>query len=200
LGGNIKLKKIAVTGGIASGKTTVCHLFEQFGACVVSADAIVHQLLVPSTPLSQEIIALLGDEIVVGKELSREKIAEKVFSSPHLLEKLEKLIHPEVQKVIETKYEAASRTNAPLFIAEVPLLYEAGQEHFYDAVIVVVSEEKVCRKRFKHDENEFLRRNQRLMPIEAKTKKANIVIENNGTLESLRQIIQFTYNSLKENI
>jgi len=200
LGGNIKLRKIAVTGGIASGKSTVCHLFEQLGAFTVSADAIVHQLLVPSTPLGKEIIALLGNEIVVGKALSRELIAQKVFSSPHLLEKLEKLIHPEVQKVIEAKYKTASQIDVPLFIAEVPLLFEAGLENFYDAVIVVISDEKACKERFKKDENEFLRRSQRLMPIEEKIKKADWIIENNGTLDHLRQIIQFTFNSLKENI
>ena len=198
--GSIKLKKIAVTGGIASGKSTVCHLFEQLGAFVVSADAIVHQLLVPTTPLGKVIIALLGDDIVVGKSFSRERIAEKVFSSPRLLEKIEKLIHPEVQKIIEAKYAIASQQNVPLFVAEIPLLFEARMENFYDTVIVVVGDEETCRKRFRFDEKEFTRRKNNLMPIEEKIKKADLVIQNNGTLDELRQTIQLTYNALKENI
>jgi dephospho-CoA kinase len=200
LGGNIKLKKIAVTGGIASGKSTVCRLFEQLGAFVVSADAIVHKLLVPSTSLGKKIIAVFGDEILVDGELSRKKIAEKVFSSPPLLEIVEKLIHPEVQKVIESEYETACRTKASLFVAEVPLLYEAGLDSFYDQVIVIVSDEKTSKRRYRDDEQEFLRRSQRLMPSAEKIERADLIIENNGSLEDLRQTIQLTYNALKENI
>jgi dephospho-CoA kinase len=202
LGRNINLKlpkKIAVTGGIASGKSTICHLFEELGAFVVSADKIVHQLLVPTTQLGKDVIALLGPDIVVDETLSRERIAQEVFRAPHLLRELEKRIHPEVQKVIEAQYKAASQTNTSLFVAEVPLLYEARLEPFYDKVIVVTCDEKSCRKRFGDDE-EYLRRSQRLMPIEEKIKKADLVIENNGTLENLRKTIQFTYNDLKENI
>jgi len=193
-------RKIAVTGGIASGKSTVCHLFEELGAYVVSADEIVHQLLVPTTQLGKDAIALLGADIVVDKTLSRGRIAQKVFRFPHLLQRFEELIHPEVQRVIETKFRIASQTDIPLFFAEVPLLYEAGLEVFYDKVIVITCEEKECKKRFRYDEEEYLRRSGRLMPIEMKILKADLVIDNNGCLEHLRQTIQITYNSLKENI
>lgn len=200
MGRSIKLKKIAVTGGIASGKSTVCHLFEKLGALVVSADAIVHQLLVPTTQLGKEVIAILGDDIVVNGTLSREKIAQKVFSSPHLLKELEKLIHPEVHRVIEAKYKAASPTTHSLFIAEVPLLYEAHLEDFYDEVFVVVCDEKKCKERSKYSEKEYLQRSQRLMPIQEKIKKCDRVIDNNGTLEELHLTIQHIFNDLKETI
>jgi dephospho-CoA kinase len=193
-------KKIAVTGGIASGKSTVCRLFEELGAYYVSADEIVHQLLLPTTTLGKEIIALLGGDIVVDGALSRKRIAQKVFSDSHLLDELEKRIHPEVQRVIEAKYKAASHDHVPLFVAEVPLLFEAGLESNFDAVIVVVSDEKECRKRFQHDENEYRRRSQRLMPIQEKIKKAHYVIENSGSLDHLRQTIQPLFFALKETI
>jgi dephospho-CoA kinase len=200
LGRSIKLKKIAVTGGIASGKSTVCQFFEQLGAFVVSADAIVHQLLVPTTQLGKEIIALLGADIVVDEKLSREKIAQKVFRNPPLLKKFEESIHPNVQKVIEAKYTAASQTHAPLFVAEIPLLFEANQAKFYDWVIVVACDEKKSRERCRFDADEYERRNQRLMPIEEKIKQADSVVENNGNLDDLYQTIQHIYNSLKENL
>lgn len=193
-------KKIAVTGGIASGKSTVCHLFQELGAHIISADEIVHRLLVPTTQLGKEIIALLGDDIVVDGCLSRQKISQKVFRSPALLRELEKRIHPEVQRAIEAEYKVASQLNAPLFVAEVPLLFEAGLESFYDKVIVVVCDEERSRKRFRYNEDEYLRRSQRLMSIEEKIKKADLTISNDGTIENLRQTIQHTYNSLKENI
>lgn len=193
-------KKIAITGGIAAGKTTVCQLFEELGAYVVSADLIVHQLLVPSTQLGQKIIALLGEDIVDGNKLSPESIAQKVFGAPLLLRELEKYIHPEVQKVIIAKHWAASEKNIPFFVAEVPLLYEANLESFYDSVIVVTADKRLCQMRFPKGEKDYLHRNNRLMPIEEKIKKANYVIANNGTLDELREKIQFIYIELKEKI
>jgi dephospho-CoA kinase len=187
-------KKIAVTGGIASGKSTVCHLFEDLGAYYVSADEIVHQLLQPTTAIGKEIIDLLGIEIVVGRSLSREKIAQKVFNDPQLLRELEQRIHPEVQRIIDTKYKALS-PKIPVFIAEVPLLFEAGLENCYDLIIVVVSDEEICRKRYCNND-EYRRRSQRLIPTQEKIKKADLVIENKGSLENLRQNIQHIFNSL----
>jgi dephospho-CoA kinase len=193
-------KKVAITGGIASGKSTVCHLFEELGATAVSADQIVHELLIPTTSFGKELIALLGADTVVDGVFNRERIAQKVFRDPLLLEELEKRIHPRVQRVIDTTYKAVAHTPISLFVAEVPLLYEAGLETFYDKVILVLSDEKNCRKRFRYGEEEYRRRSQRLMPIEEKITKADLIINNNGSLRELRQTIQTTYNALKENI
>ena len=196
----LALKRIAVTGGIASGKSTVCRLFEELGACYVSADEIVHQLLVPTTHFGKDIIALLGDDIVVGNTLDRKRIAQKVFCDPLLLKELEKRIHPEVQRVIETKYKTISPQHFSLFIVEVPLLFEADLQDWYDKVIVVVSDEKECRNRFQYNEDEYIRRAQHLIPIEEKIKKADRVIYNTGTLDQLRQTIYPIFFALKENI
>lgn len=197
----LKLKKVAVTGSVSSGKTTVCRLLEELGAYVVSADAIVHQLLIPTTPVGQKIIDLLGTEIVAGDKLNREEIAARVFRDPSLLEELEKQIHPEVQKVIEAKYQEISRKPFSLFIAEVPLLFESGQETFYDAVVVVRADKENCRRRFTtstlYDEAEFERREKRLMPIEEKCRRADFVLDNSGSLPSLRLLVKTTFNSLK---
>ena len=81
----LKIKKVAVTGGLAAGKTTVCQLFKELGACVVSADEIVHQLLSPGTAVGQQVVSLLGSDIISDQGLDRKKIAAKVFSQPDLL-------------------------------------------------------------------------------------------------------------------
>lgn len=195
------MKKVAVTGSVSSGKTTVCRFFKELGAYVISADAIVHQLLTPTTPVGQKIIDLLGVDRVAERELNREEIAARVFRDPSLLKELEKLIHPEVQKVIEAKYQEIFQQPFPLFVAEIPLLFESGQEAFYDAVIVVRADEERCRRRFTittpYDETEFERREKRLMPIEEKVKRADFVLDNSGSLTQLQHLVETTFNSLK---
>lgn len=190
----LALKKIAVTGEIASGKSTVCRFFKEFGAYVVSADDCVHDfLLLPQTQLGKKVTALLGQDVVVGEVFSREAIAKKVFNDPHLLKNLEQLIHPEVQRFIETQYYQLIQEKSPytLFVAEVPLLFESNQHLFYDAVVVVISEEKRCRERFMknplYDAEEFTRRQNRLIPMDEKRKSATFLIENNGNLEDLKK-------------
>ena len=92
----LKLKKIAITGGLSAGKTTVCQLFKECGAYVMSADEIVHRLLSPHTRIGQQVIALLGSDILSGAEIDRKKVSEKVFPYPDKLRALERIIHPAV--------------------------------------------------------------------------------------------------------
>ena len=78
----LKLKKIAVTGGLAAGKTTVCQLFKELGAYVVSADEIVHQLLSPDTAVGQQVVSLLGSDIVSGLKSIEKRSPLKCFPTP----------------------------------------------------------------------------------------------------------------------
>ena len=195
----LKSRKVAVTGTIASGKTTVCQLFKELGAYVVSADEIVHQLLSPDTDIGQKVIALLGKDIVINGKFSREAIAKKVFFDERLLLSLEELLHPEVQKEIEVHYQENFQKYS-LFIAEVPLLFESDLQGFYDKTIAVTADEKICKKRFiettPYDETEFVRRTERMIAFEQKAKMADLTIENNGSLEELRASVEKVYTVL----
>lgn len=125
----LKLKKIAITGGVASGKTSVCRFFEELGAYVVNADGIVHELLKPNTDLGQQIIRQFGPEIIKNGQISRKTIAEKAFKDPKQLRKLEELLHPAVLRKIEELYTAAcSGGSYSSFVVEIPLLFEIGAE------------------------------------------------------------------------
>lgn len=186
----LKLVKVAVTGGIASGKTTVCRFLKELGACVVSADEIVHQLLTIHTNLGKQVINLIGPEIVINQQIDRSKIAQKVFTQTQLLEALEKLLHPAVYEEIEKRYEEAQKDKkASFFVAEVPLLFETGGERYFDYTIAVVSDETQCRKRFQGNTEEFYRRSARQLSQLEKQKKANFIIENNGSLSDLRHAV-----------
>ncbi len=201
----LKLKKIAVTGGLAAGKTTVCQLFKELGAYVVSADEIVHQMLSPDTVVGQQVVSLLGSDIVSGLGIDRKKIAAKVFTHPDLLQALEKIIHPAVFDEIERRYQAILKENRyPLFIAEIPLLYEAAGEKGFDAVISVNATPELCRKRFmEHTSNpseEFDRRMMRQIHSEQKAAKATFIIQNNGSLAELKDDVKFLFLQLTRGV
>lgn len=179
----LALKKIAVTGGLASGKSTVCALLKKRGAYVVSADEIVHQLLSPHTPLGQQVIKELGSDIVSGDQLDRKKIAQIVFSDPRKLEALEKILHPHVLNEIEKAYQnIKDQSGYRCFVAEIPLLYEISAEKHFDFVIAVASDPALCRARMK-DHAEYDRRMQR--QYSNKEDLADVTIFNNGSIQEL---------------
>jgi dephospho-CoA kinase len=191
-----RLLKVAVTGGLGSGKTTVCRLFKDLGAYVVSADQIVHELLTPDTELGKKAISLLGEEIVDGHQLNRLKIAQKVFSQRQLLRILEEMIHPAVFKEIENRYQRANQEEHrySLFVAEIPLLYEARAEASYDVTVCVIADPMVCKSRLEKERQQaiqdFEARSQRQMNPQAKASRADYTIENNGSLEDLKKKVE----------
>lgn len=197
----LRLRKIAVTGGLSSGKSTVCRFFKDLGAYIVNADEIVHQLLSPETSPGKQVITLLGQEIVVGRQIDREKIAQKVFSNPQLLKSLEKILHPAVRDEIEKHYQSACHENAyTLFIAEIPLLFEAGQEKFYDRTIAVLTDPEVSLQRFIAatglDAKAYEKRMANQLPPHVKAQKADYIIINNGKLDEMQEAVQMIYNQL----
>ena len=200
----LKLKRIAITGGLSCGKSSVCQVFKELGAFVVSADEIVHELLSPAKSLGQQIISLLGSEIVKDGKIDRSVIAQKVFKNKKLLHSLEKLIHPIVLNEIEKKYqEVDNQGNTSLFIVEIPLLFEVGAEKDFDAVIVVQADEAICKKRFTttgYEEKEFIKRMANQMPIDEKAKCADYIIENSGNLEQMRHAVVEIFIKLTASI
>ncbi len=172
----LRWKKVAVTGQPGVGKSTVCGFLAELGAETVSSDQIAHQLLDPETECGKRIIDLLGEEVLVEGKFDRERIAQKVFKERSLLKSLENHLHPLVLEEIERRYK---QSLAPLFVAEVPLLYESTWEGYFDAVILVIS----------NRESLFADRQWGFLPVEEKAKKADIIIENNGTLDDLKSHI-----------
>lgn len=197
----LKSKKIAVTGGLASGKSTVCRILKELGAYTVDADAIVHQLLSSKNAVGKKVIELLGAEIVTGDQIDRTKVATIVFKKPHQLKALEQILHPEVQKAIDHEYERVA-ANTPLFVAEIPLLFEANLQPHFDAVIAVTSQPATARQRFAaktgYDPSEYDRRTSRLLPQEEKARLAHYHIANDGTEEELMETVKNLYVRMKD--
>jgi dephospho-CoA kinase len=200
----LKLRKTAITGGLSSGKSSVCRILKELGAYVISADKIVHQLLSSDTNLGQEIVNLLGSDILVNGKLDRFRIARIVFHDLELLQAFEKLVHPVVYREIDKDYQRQkSRPRSPpMFVAEIPLLFESGGERDFDHVVAIVANLEVCCKRFEeatgYDRTEFNKRMARQLPLLDKAIRADYVIMNNGTLSDLLQITQELYRELIE--
>ncbi len=192
----LTLKKVAVTGGFASGKTTVCQILKKYGAYVVDSDAIVHRLLSLDTAIGKQVVSLLGTEIITGNQINRKKIAKLVFSNPHKLKALEVILHPAVQKEIAASFDKIQDLpQYTFFAAEVPLLFEAKMEDDFDWVIAVRTDPKVAKERLGQD-LEFDRRMAR--QLADKTEKADFIIDNDGDIQSLEKQIKTIIPEFKE--
>jgi len=197
----LTLRKVAVTGGLSCGKSSVCRFFKELGSYVVNADEIVHQLLSPNTDIGQQVINLLGSDIVVNGKIERGIIANKVFNNHALLLSLENLLHPAVFNEIEKQYQQAKiEQQASLFIAEIPLLFEVNGQGNFDLIIDVWSDPEACRDRFKastgYNADEYKKRMSRQLPPEEKAKRADIIINNTGNLQDLRGTVVSVFTQL----
>jgi dephospho-CoA kinase len=200
------LKKIAITGALACGKSSAGRFFSDLSAYVVSADAIVHDLLSNNCTIIDNVVSLFGAEIaapsVAGKlQLDRSKIAQRAFAEPRLLRKLEELLHPAVQQEIEKQYRhACQQQGFTLFVVEIPLLFEISAEEYYDVTIAVTSDPQQRIQRFMDrtgsNEQEYYRRMACQLPSEEKAARATYTLVNNGSLEQLRAAVQELYNKI----
>ncbi len=183
------MKWIGLTGGIASGKTTVGNMFREHGVPVIDADRLAHLAL---TKNKDKITKYFGNDVLDGNgEVDRRKLGEKVFGNSKQLKWLEGLIHPFVQaKVAEKKrlFEVAGETIA---IYDVPLLFENQLQKDFDEVLLVYAPEELSKQRLMArnglSENQAKARLQTQMPIEQKKTLADVVIVNDGDRDQLRQ-------------
>lgn len=197
----LTLKKVAVTGGLSSGKSSVCKFLQEKGAYVVSADDIVHQLLDPHTAIGKQIVELLGTGVIEGGQFDRKKIADAVFANKKNLISLEQILHPAVLEEIESRFnQIKDQKKHTLFVAEIPLLYEIEKEHHFDITVVIASDLQSAQKRFHaktgHQIEEFEKRIMRQLPLEQKCAKADYVIINNGSLAELQAQVNNLYQNL----
>lgn len=188
----LKSIKIAITGDIAAGKSSACQFLKRKGAYVINADRIVNSFFKAGSPLGKQIIKLLGNEVVTKGRINKKKIAQLVFNDLKKLKSLERLLHPKVIKEIQKKYEKV-KNKYSFFVVEMPLLFETKMEKYFDLTVVVTAKTALCKSRFKF--KDYSQRKKRLLPIAEKMKKANFIIENNGTLKELQfKVLQLLTN------
>ena len=183
--------KIGLTGGIASGKTTVSNFFKQFGAEVIDADVISHQVTKPDGTAFQEIISSFGSSVLDENGLiDRKKMRKIIFDDVSKKEMLERIIHP---KVREEMFNLASQSNDHYLIVSVPLLVETGMNEMMDRTLVVDCSEETQIERLMHrdkitlGEAKSILRNQTNRSTRLKAADDLIVNEKNVTLNELEK-------------
>lgn len=183
---------VGLTGGIASGKSTVAGILAQSGYEVVDADFLAREVVKSQSSGFEKIVKLFGRTIVQADgELDRKKLGDIVFSDPQKRLELENITHPLIQKRVEEIKKNIEKRGDALAFYDVPLLFEKKLEKNFDAIVVVASsqEQQIQRlmKRNNLEQGQAKARIQAQIPIEAKVKLTEYVIWNSGSLEDLTQ-------------
>ena len=185
---------IGLTGAIGSGKSEALRALERLGAATLSTDEVAHQALADPEVLPQ-LVARWGAEVELAGSVDRKRVGEIVFGDPDELRWLESLTHPRVgQKVVE--WRTGLGPGVELAAVEVPLLFEAGMEGFFDGVLVVAAGDR---------RNDWLRargdagvegRSARQLTEDEKAERATWVVANDGTLADLEVELRELWPSL----
>ena len=189
------MKIIGLTGGIACGKSTVSTELRAHGAAIIDADALAHELSQPHRPIYNAYVERFGSEIVAADgTLDRAAIARRVFADPAVRAEVEAIAHPIIRRAAEERLRAARDENKRAAVLDVPLLFEAGWDALADEtwVVALPREEQLVRLLARDkamDAGEARARIAAQMPLAEKCARADVVIDNSGTVEERREYI-----------
>ena len=187
---------VGLTGGMATGKSTVAQMFKRCGAVVIDADELAREVVKPGKPAWRQIIRTFGKDILnPERTINRHALGHIVFNNRAKLRQLERIIHPRVarEQTRLTKTIARKHPKA-VVIYEVPLLFEAGVDKRVDKIIVVTADRETQIARLKERNGlsraEAIRRIRSQIPLAKKVRLADFVLQGTLTPASLRQAVQ----------
>lgn len=184
---------MGITGGFGSGKTTVAKIFKSFGTQLIDADRIASRIIKPGSKIYKRTVNAFGKDILKdNKAIDRYKLAHIVFNNKNLLKRLNKIMHPEIIRIIK---EQIKTSRAKLIILDAPLLIEVGLENLVDKLIVVKIKRNEQIKRIQGktslSKTDILKRIRHQIPLSDKVRLADFVIDNNGTIDNTeKQVIR----------
>jgi dephospho-CoA kinase len=193
--------KIALTGGPGSGKSSVARMFRDQGAEVIDADEVAHEVVAPGQPAWEEVRREFGpDYFREDGSLDRAKMAEFVFQDAGARQKLNAIVHPRVTREIARRLTELAAQGVALVMVEVPLLFEAGLEGNFDAVIVVDAGQKEQIDRIAARDHRSAREAASIIqaqwPLDAKKARADFVVDNRGSLTDTRDQVKKLWQRL----
>lgn len=182
---------VGVTGGIGSGKSTVCRILEEQGFPVLKADDIAREIQESDARVRRNIRALIGPEAYRDGRLDRAVVAERIFGNPSLRRKLERIVHPVVESEILKRAGKLGREGARAVVIEAALIFEAGLDTVLDFIVVVDADEGVRLRRVQErdgtDPGSIRRRMASQLPPSRTAAAADFVVRNNEGPDELRQ-------------
>jgi dephospho-CoA kinase len=183
--------KVALTGGIGSGKSTVADFLDELGAYVIDSDQLARDVVERGTPGYEAVLAAFGDGILTDGEIDRAKLAEIVFKDATARATLESIIHPLVRDAAEKMVKSLPAD--AVVINQIPLLVETDGAKRFDFVITVSADEGVRRRRLIErgmKDYEITKRLAAQVNDAAREAIANSIIRNNGSIDELRQVVE----------
>lgn len=196
------MKLIGLTGGIASGKSTVAAILRRHGAAVINADDLAREVVEPGRDGWREIVAAFGADVLQSdRTIDRQKLRKIIFSDAAARKKLEAIIHPRVRALAEERIRQHGAAGYELVVYEVPLLFEGNLQQWLRPVVLVASDVATQRQRLQArdhlTEAEAAKHIAAQMSLEQKRRMADYVIENDGSLDDLEQRLSAVLDAIR---
>jgi dephospho-CoA kinase len=199
------MKIIGLTGGIGSGKSTAASLLAKLGAEIVDLDKVGNEALKKGNKAYKKAVQEFGDTIL-GKngEIDRSKLGRIVFRDREALQRLNNIVHPEIDKVVAEKTKDCPHRGVKVMVLEAAAIMEADKAWQMDEMWAIIAPEKAVIERLKqrsgYYESETKARIHSQMPNEEKAKRANVVINNNGSLDNLKAQVKAEWEKLLKRL
>ena len=196
---------VGLTGGIASGKTTVVQMLEQRGAVLLSADAVGHEVYEPGRPAWQEIVDAFGRQVVAEDgTIDRKRLGAIAFSDPQQLQRLNAITHPRMKEMMRQKLNEERARGTQVAVLEAALLFDAGWDDLTDEVWVTVAPPEVAAGRTAERSGlsveEVLARIRAQMSNEERIARSQVVIDTDCPLERTRKQVDEEWARLMERL
>jgi len=196
-----QMKRIALTGGMGTGKSHVRAVFAALGVPTIDADTLARDVVAHGTPGFDAVVAQFGRGILnADGDLDRRALGAMVFADPGKRHDLEAILHPAIRAAIDQWFAALDQSAHVFAIADIPLLYEVGLDKEYDEVIVTSCSPQAQVRRIMARDNldaaDVQHRLDAQMPLADKVKRATYVIDTNGTLVQTNAQVHKLYNEL----
>jgi len=195
------MKVIGITGGIGSGKSTVAGFLANLGAVVIDADKVGHDVFAPNTEAWRDVVVAFGRQLLASDgEIDRKQLGEIVFNDPDALARLNQILHPRIQWMVQAQLDEYRQQGIKVVVLEAILLIEGGWASLVDEVWITLASQDTVLQRLEqrsgltHEESLSRIRNQ--LPATERLQYADVVIDTDGSLDEVRETVMELWRQL----
>ena len=196
-----RVTRVALTGGIATGKSHVRGRFEAKGIPTIDADTLAREAVAPGSAGLHEVVRRFGPDVCDGDSLNRKKLGALIFADPEARRELEQIIHPYVREKTDKWFASLDASRIRFAIADIPLLFEGQREADFDVIIVTACEAATQLQRLMQrdglTEEDARQRISSQWPLDSKIARADYVIRTDGTFDDTNREVDEIANQLQ---